>query len=178
VFLPCTDSSHGGSGGGIYNASTAFIINSTFVDNLTGLGGNPPIGNGAGAGLANGGILTLRNTIVAGGGGNCAGVITDGGNNLEFSIAASTCGLGFITSNPLLGPLADNGGPTLTHALRSGSAAIDAVPLADCTDDLGNPLTTDQRGAPRPHGPACDIGAFEGSVEAPTHRVYLALIVR
>ena len=51
--------------------------------------------------------------------------------------------------------LADNGGPTLTHALVSGSPAIDASPVdADCP-------TTDQRGVARPQGVACDIGAFE-----------------
>ena len=59
--------------------------------------------------------------------------------------------------DPLLGPLADNGGPTSTHALLPGSPAIDAIPVADCTyDDDGDPgtpdvpLTTDQRGVPRP----------------------------
>ena len=62
--------------------------------------------------------------------------------------------------------LADNGGSTPTHALVPGSLAIDAG-QADCTDAGGNPLTTDQRGSPRPvdgNGDsvaACDIGAFE-----------------
>lgn len=54
------------------------------------------------------------------------------------------------------GPLADNGGPTLTHALVAGSPALDAVPTSDtgCTG-------TDQRGTARPQGTACDIGSFE-----------------
>lgn len=57
---------------------------------------------------------------------------------------------------PLLAPLRDNGGPTLTHALASSSPAVDA----------GNnlaALTADQRGAPfvRVSGPAADIGAYE-----------------
>jgi hypothetical protein len=60
--------------------------------------------------------------------------------------------------DPKLGPLADNGGPTLTMALLPGSPAIDAgnTSLAPATD---------QRGFPRPAGLAADIGAFEyGSV--------------
>ncbi len=61
-----------------------------------------------------------------------------------------------IAADPLLAPLADNGGPTLTHALGAGSPAI----------DTGNNLAgvaVDQRGAgyPRMFGAATDIGAFE-----------------
>ena len=54
----------------------------------------------------------------------------------------------------LLGPLADNGGPTKTHALLEGSPAIDAG------DDEIAP-DTDQRGVNRPRGSSSDIGAFE-----------------
>jgi len=62
-----------------------------------------------------------------------------------------------------LGPLQDNGGPTETHALGTGSVAIDQVPADDCVDADGEPLTTDQRGGPRPEtgGTMCDVGAFE-----------------
>ena len=55
---------------------------------------------------------------------------------------------------PKLGPLADNGGPTRTHALLQGSPAIDAASTPDCP-------TTDQRGVVRPQGAACDIGSYE-----------------
>ena len=61
------------------------------------------------------------------------------------------------TNAPLdakLGPLADNGGPTLTLALLAGSPAIDAGSDGNCSP-------TDQRGEPRPAGLHCDIGAFE-----------------
>jgi hypothetical protein len=58
-----------------------------------------------------------------------------------------------------LGPLADNGGPTQTHALLPGSVAIDVIPADDCVDTEGEPLTTDQRGFPRDS--MCDVGAFE-----------------
>lgn len=46
---------------------------------------------------------------------------------------------------PLLGPFQNNGGPTLTHALLPSSPAIDAIPVVDCADPDGNPITTDQR---------------------------------
>ncbi len=62
-----------------------------------------------------------------------------------------------------LGPLADYGGPTLTHALVSGSPAIDgANPAAPGSGGTACP-TTDQRGETRPSGAACDVGSFEGS---------------
>jgi hypothetical protein len=57
----------------------------------------------------------------------------------------------------ILLPLADNGGKTRTHALAIGSPALNASP-----DDADCPAI-DQRGNPRPRGPACDIGSFEGS---------------
>jgi hypothetical protein len=65
-------------------------------------------------------------------------------------------------TNPLIGPLQNNGGSTMTMALLPGSPALDKVP----TTGAGCP-TTDQRGIPRPQGPACDIGAFELQVQPP-----------
>ena len=59
-----------------------------------------------------------------------------------------------IGVQPLLGPLADNGGPTQTHALLAGSPAIDAG------DDTAAPAT-DQRGVARPQGARSDIGSVE-----------------
>jgi CSLREA domain-containing protein len=57
-----------------------------------------------------------------------------------------------------IGPLADNGGPTWTHALLNGCPAIDA---GACTDLGGATAAIDQRGTARPQSEACDIGAFE-----------------
>jgi hypothetical protein len=63
--------------------------------------------------------------------------------------------------------LQDNGGATETHALGAGSVAIDQIPEADCVDADGQPLTTDQRGEPRPEtdGTMCDVGSFERQPE-------------
>ena len=67
--------------------------------------------------------------------------------------------LGGVRADELrLGPLQDNGGPTETHALGAGSVAIDVIPAGMCEVDA------DQRGIDRPHGDACDVGAFEREV--------------
>jgi len=70
-------------------------------------------------------------------------------NNLITSPASA-----IIFDDPLLGPLADNGGPNKTMALQPGSPAIDAGNNTTCPG-------TDQRGILRPQGSICDIGAFE-----------------
>ena len=109
---------------------------------------------------------TLKNSILANQTGSavCVGTITaitDGGSNLDSdnSCGFTTTGPTFdlINTDPMLAGLANNGGPTNTLALKSGSPAIDAVKNT-CPDP-----STDQRGLSRPQGSACDIGAFEFS---------------
>jgi hypothetical protein len=94
-----------------------------------------------------------------------------GGHNIE---QGTTCGFD-INANPLLGPLAGNGGPTQTMALLKGSPAIDRGGSAFCP-------ATDQRGVKRPDKPgtACDIGAYEFVAPAPPHhtRIYKRTINR
>jgi hypothetical protein len=124
----------------------------------------------------------MQNTIVAGDppggtGANCAGAKpTSYGYNLSTDDSCSLTGPGDLNStDPMLGPLQDNGGPTWrgwTMALPSNSPAIDAGNPTGCTDipkSLGYPvahlLPTDQRGYKRPGDPklttGCDIGAYE-----------------
>jgi hypothetical protein len=100
------------------------------------------------------GSIELEGTIVAGnaGGDNCGSPLADGGNNFADD---GSCGADFDLIAPGVDfdiTLADNGGPTGTHALLAGSVAIDAA--GDCG------LPVDQRGLPRADG-ACDSGAFE-----------------
>jgi hypothetical protein len=157
--------------GGIHNVGTLTVNNSTISGNSAGTDnggiGNASAGtltvnnstisgnsaNNNGGGIGNGSTATLNNTIVANNeGGNCAGLpVTDDGGNLEWP--GNDCGFA-LSADPLLGPLADNGGPTQTHALQPDSPAIDAA--VECP-----PPATDQRGVSRPQGDACDIGSFE-----------------
>lgn len=144
-------------GGGLYNATTATALHATFALNSATSGG----------GLYNAGSATLKSTLFdANTGGNCSGTIGSNGNNLDSGTSCAFGAAGDLSNiNPLLGALADNGGPTATHALSAGSPAIDAA------DNTGCPAT-DQRGVVRPvdgNGDTvavCDIGAFEATVPA------------
>lgn len=142
-------------GGGLRNTGTSLmLVNSTVSDNSAPTGG----------GIANTVNTSLRNTIVANNtGGNCSGSFAPFfGNNLSSDATCALTGTGDMNGvNPLLGTLAQNGGPTETHALLTGSPAIDAVPVGVCA------VNSDQRGVARPQGAACDIGAYEAP-PAPT----------
>jgi len=156
-------------GGGIQLVGSGSVVlnNSTVVANLTTPGGIVPNGGGV-QNLNNQGTITLRNSLVAKNIGrdspNCAGNILSAG----YNVLGNSTGCSFASAvgdltdvDPLVGILEDNAGPTLTHALFSGSPAIDAGNPAGCTDHDGNLLAGDQRGIPRPQGPNCDAGAYE-----------------
>jgi len=91
----------------------------------------------------------------------CSNPVVSNGWNV---VADGSCFVGTATDHvgvdPLLGPLADNGGPTLTLLPGVTSPAIDAIPVG--TQFLCDSFSpTDQRGVARPQGPACDIGSVE-----------------
>jgi CSLREA domain-containing protein len=160
-------------GGGIANGGTVALISSTIALNAA---------SDVGGGLINetsgiAGTVTMHNTLIARNSAmnnnapDCSGTLTSQGYNLIGS--TSGCMLsGDATGNrlnvdPKLGPLQHNGGPLPTHALLSGSPALDAGnPATPGSADTACP-TTDQRGQRRPHdgngdGVArCDIGAVE-----------------
>lgn len=136
-----------------------FVIGGLFSENL-GRAGSP---KGSAIGAA-GGSTTLKNSILAAaafGDTNVFGAIADAGYNLNserFSGLTNTSSLNGM--DPKLAPPGNNGGPTPTIALLSGSPAIDSA-------DPNFFPATDQRGNPRPFGPAPDIGSFELLYEAP-----------
>ena len=90
---------------------------------------------------------------------DCSAGMTSAGHNI-ISHPNGIVGGTYSSGDPILGPLRNNGGQTLTNALLPGSAALDAGEPTGCTDDLGQILDTDQRGFPRPVN-GCDLGAFE-----------------
>ena len=140
-------------GGGVYNyGGTSTIANSTISGNSGSIYGGA-LHNVDGYGNA---TLIIKNSIVANSpaGGNCSGTMTDQGGNLQYP--GTTCGATITSGDPLLDPagLQDNGGPTKTIALQSGSPAINAAVAA-------NSPATDQRGVSRPQGAGYDIGAYE-----------------
>jgi len=170
-----------GLGGGISGSVT--LINSTLTGNYANLSGGGIDGGGAitnstisynsGGGISVNGTLEIGNSILNASGPNISnngGTVTSEGYTI-----CSDDGGGFlngpgdqINTDPLLGPLQDNGGPTFTHELLTGSPAIDA----------GDPKFTpppyyDQRGLDfwRVRNGRIDVGSFEvqaGSTPTPT----------
>jgi len=155
--------------GGIVNGGTLTLTNVTLADHSMVSASFTHVD------ISNSGSVTLRNTLIAGG---CYGngTFVSQGHNLE---AGDTCHLTQSTdkknADPKLAPLASNGGLGKTHALRSGSPAIDAGDNVACP-------STDQRGVPRWDGDGdgtrvCDIGAYELAPSLRGHvRSYIALM--
>jgi len=165
----------GGAGGGggmacgaVYDATGGLrLTNCTIACNF-GVGGagayggsGDPVGAPGGTGVASA-IQTangvLANCVLDGNSPcNATGCIADAGHNLSSDASCGFTRVGSMNNtDPMLGPLQDNGGPTLTMALLPGSPAIDA-------GDTSLAPPTDQRGFPRPAGSAADIGAYEFS---------------
>ena len=179
-----------GQGGGIYSRDATVLTNDTVAGNVATGGqfgsGQPSgsLGNGIGGGVWNG-SLQLANTIIATNtvatgitaGPDCnttTGSATSLKNNLIGDISfcsgitngvnGDQTGNGVTPLDPLLGPLADNGGPTQTMALKPGSPAIATGLGSTCTGFTINDV--DERGFPRrtaARGGVCDIGAYDTS---------------
>jgi hypothetical protein len=115
--------------------------------------------------------VSLANTILKTGA-TGANIFNDSGtvSSLGYNLSNDTCG-GFLigpgdqaNTDPILGPLQDNGGPTLTHALLSGSPAINSG-----DPNFTPPPLYDQRGPGfnRVANGRIDIGSFEAQGSAP-----------
>jgi CSLREA domain-containing protein len=151
----------GGQGALATNGVTT-LTHATVTANGLGQGGAAGNGTGgpgsAGAAGTAGAISALAQTalansiVAANGSPACLGTVTNGGH--DISLSDITCP--GVNADPLLAPLADNGGPTLTRRPAAESPAIDLVPAtgAGCAP-------TDQRLVLRPFGSGCDVGAYE-----------------
>jgi hypothetical protein len=177
--------------GGIYNwGGTLVVNNSTISSNSTSTGGGIFAGGGGSVRLNNdtisrntastgGGIynspnspaeIIMQNTILAGNTASgaspdCSGSLGSAGYNLVGDISACDfqTNTGDLTNvDAKLGSLIGTPG---YHSLASDSPAVDAGNPAGCTDQDGNPLATDQRGAARVG--ICDIGAYEYTTPGP-----------
>jgi hypothetical protein len=169
-----------GAGGGIFVSTDGklLLVNSTVSGNVTtefggGIGATGDVtvrsstvafnfGERGGGVALTGGSLSLRNSIISNNVDTAPGDGNDSNCRLSGVAPALTgqniaddasCGPSMDVSLPKLAPLANAGGPTKTHALLSGSSAIDRGLL--CSE------TTDQRYVSRPQGSTCDVGAFE-----------------
>jgi hypothetical protein len=151
------------------NIGISYADQAAVLQNVTIVGNRADIsqtGSGFGGGIYqyNIGVLSMTNTLLAGNFGykgkpsDCYGAVVSLGYNLiQTTTGCVLTGTltGVITNtDPLIGPLQNNGGSTWTYALLNGSPAIDVGDPANC-------LPTDQRGVARPIGLRCDIGAFE-----------------
>jgi hypothetical protein len=153
--------SSGNLGAGIYNIGTMTVIASTISGNT-----------GGGIYSGQGDTATLGATIVAGNtAANCYGYdaasLSSAGYNLTNDTSGSACGFtaatDLVNQNPLLGPLASNGGPTQTLLPGTTSPAADVIPGSVTLRGVAVCPGTDQRGVARPgQGETrCTIGAVE-----------------
>ncbi|NEO87790.1 MAG: CHAT domain-containing protein [Spirulina sp. SIO3F2] len=166
-------------GGGLFlNAGDATITNSTIAFNVA---DSDTFGFGEGGGLHITGIGThqIVNSIIANNsdlsmpGSNFADISADLSlSTMQNSLVQDITGISgttltngvngnIIGLDPQLAPLANNGGPTQTHALQTGSPALDAGDNAFAT-------ATDQRGQARIANGTIDLGALEVAITPPT----------
>lgn len=170
-----------GLGGNVINSamdmgSLLWLTNTTVSGNVTPGGGVANISFNYGVLNA---TVSFKNSIIATNCLNILGTFSSKGHNLENGHSCNLTATTDITdTDPLLAPLADNGGDTHTHALLSDSPAIGQADAVTCAASPINGV--DQRGVIR--GPtSCDIGAFETRAIQPepgATQLYLPIVVK
>jgi hypothetical protein len=153
-----TSSSGQGGAMSVGGTSAVTVSHTTFADNFSSFVG----GGIEGANVTLRASVFSNNTSGIGFGRHCTPQAAEGGFNVQFPAqnpgsGDPNCTSGVLIADPLLGPLANNGGPTQTRALTGASPARDRV-TSGCP-----PPSTDQRGSPRPIGAGCDSGSYEAS---------------
>jgi CSLREA domain-containing protein len=167
------NSAPGDAGGISVDQSTLNLRNATVTNNTADSDNGDSPGDGGGVVRYSTATINARNSVVAGnfdvsGGAPDCSTVMGGFVSEGYNLIGNISGCPFTNNNdivntaPLLGPLADNGGPTQTHALLSGSPAINAGNPATPDGSGASCFSSDQRGQAR-GGTAvrCDIGAFE-----------------
>jgi hypothetical protein len=153
------DAKHPAKGGvGAAADPTTTLVYATIVGNTAATGANLDVGQ----------IVPFGSVVaLPQGGANCVASTTTASQGFNFSDDGS-CGFTASTDHPnggspVLGALANNGGPGPTLLPLAGSPLLDGVAAGSCQADGAAGITTDERGLPRPDSasPACDIGAVE-----------------
>jgi uncharacterized repeat protein (TIGR01451 family) len=156
----------GGDGGGIsvsgsIGSSITLITNTTIYSNFASINGGGIQADSGSGNVKN--TIVARNVATTTNVANCSSAsLLSNGNNIDSGNGCNfSAGSDLPNTDPLLGPLANNGGNTFTHAPLPGSPAINT---ADNTACAAAPVSNvDQRGVLRPQGVTCDIGAVEAT---------------
>jgi len=169
------------SGGGL------LVLNATATLSYTTLGFNAAdadqdsYGSGGGIFAGPGSYVVIKNCVLQNvndftrENDDCSGsVVTITFNILSSSAGCDLAAFAYVIADPLLGPLKDNGGPTLTEIPGALSPAIEAGSYEGCQGLDGLTLAVDQRGVKRPIGSKCDLGAIEVGVDVAVRPVVQA----
>ena len=157
-----SNNSAGGEGGGFYNLSVA-DVNDSLISGNTASGAGDEVSSKVSF------VFFREYDTVFGHSGLTTADAIVGFTPIGSNVTATSDGSDPTPLSSILSPLADNGGPTLTHALVSGSPAIDHVVYTHCVsysilggvDQRGEPRNVDGDGSPSPNTFECDAGSYE-----------------